>query len=365
MKTRIIQYLFLLFPVSLFGSDISGTITNANTHLPVEFATVYINGTTIGTLSDINGIFTLSYEHGSCQIVISHTSYQNKVIELNSDSVLSIQLVPKIIQIQQASIKSQNLRNQNLKYFEDIFLGSDFWGKNATIKNDSVITFIVEYYDEKTTDINLIGKPKYFEVQTSAPLIIDMPKLGYILEYDLVRFSEKYNSDLDAKTISSLGYYYFKPVEPISKKHLKKYTKNRHMAYYNSTMHLIRSLYANKLSKNGYLLYQVDTSKSSMHVTNNPFDFEDCNCLKYFSNEACLTGLKGYEFIIKYYGIDYPINVAGYKSSGKPSKDSYLFILNDSCTIRKDGTLPGGQIVFSNSMVKKRIGASLPSDYAP
>ena len=39
-----------------------------------------------------------------------------------------------------------------------------------------------------------------------------------------------------------------------------------------------------------------------------------------------------------------------------------LYIIKDTCTIREDGSLPGGEMIFEGGMVNKRIGAALPYD---
>lgn len=366
MKTSVLQILLIFFTVNLSGYQISGRLTDAKSGLVIEYATIYINGTSIGTISDTAGFFRLEYAFRTCQLVASHTSYQSKMIslELSSNIDLNIQLFPRTIHIQQVSVEAKNRRDINMEYFKKKFLGDDFWGENANIKNDSVISFITEYSDKDLLNNDLDGQFKHFEVLTSARLIIDLNKLGYQLEYDLVRFIEQYNNDLNKKTISMLGYSYYRPIELESKQQARKINKNRLKAYYNSPMHFLRSLYENTLAENGYLLYQVNRVDSINIIFRRLFRFENCNCLSYQGDEVCLSGFNGEKFFIEYYHYkNHPLNIKQRDLHMVSVNYSELFILDDSCIIRKEGTLPGGQMVFNNDLAVKRIGASLPSNF--
>ena len=47
------------------------------------------------------------------------------------------------------------------------------------------------------------------------------------------------------------------------------------------------------------------------------------------------------------------------------TKQSDIFFQTDSCTIRRDGTLPDNSTMFGGAMGEKQIGASLPANYFP
>ena len=56
-----IWLIYIILPIQAFSQyTITGTIADSLTHLPIEYATVYINGTTIGTISDTSGNFYLN-----------------------------------------------------------------------------------------------------------------------------------------------------------------------------------------------------------------------------------------------------------------------------------------------------------------
>jgi len=357
---------FLLCPIQLFCQNISGTITDSKTNLPIEFATVYINGTTIGTISDKNGNFTIGKFSLPCQMVVSHISYIPIVIPLDENSHLNpgITLNPRVIELGQVSVKEQNRRKENIKQFKDEFFGVDVWGRNVILKNENDLIFKTEYFEENDSNAELIENQKSFNVESKAPLKIALPLLGYDLQVDLIKFSKHYNPALNSYEINILGYYFFKPFEPNSKIKVNKYNRNRLDAYYNSSQHFCRSLYDNKLRENGYLVFEF-LKNDDPKVQRIRKEFKLDSCLIYNGVEANITGLKNRNFFLNYYynRRGYPINLNNRNEGEK--KMSRIYFLYDECIIRKDGTRPGESITFGGSIALKRIGSYLPSDYYP
>ncbi len=357
---------FFIFPIQLFCQNLTGSIIDKITNQPVEFATVYINGTTIGTISDKNGNFSLEKLTFPCEIVVSHISYIPIIFPLkeNSNYNYKITLNQRLIELGQVSVKEQNLRDENIKQFCMEFLGTDVWGRNAKLENEDELIFMTEYFDENAPNGELIGKQKSFIVESSAPLKISMPLLGYDLQFDLIKFSKSFNSEFGKYEIHILGYYYFMPFERNSKIKTKKFKRNRLDVYYNSAQHFCRSLYDKKLSENGYLVFEfIEPNEGEVAWIRKEFKLD--SCLVYKNDEAVVKGLKNRNFYLNYYydHRGFPLNLNNrYERDRKMSK---IYFLNDNCLIRKDGTRPGESITFGASLSEKRVGATLPSDYYP
>jgi hypothetical protein len=368
-KLRILWLFVLISPLYVWSQNITGTINDSLTNRHVEFAAVYVNGTTIGTVSDKNGTFSLQLQtiNFPCQIIVSHVSYRTKVISIDENSILNltISVAPKIIELNQVTIMNKSLRNENIEHFKAIFLGSDKWGKNAILTNDSVLVFKVEYFcNTDTCPPGLIGKPKIFKVESTAPIQIDLPLLGYDLRYDLVNFDEEFNPDLNAYFIHTLGYYFYKTKEAGSKAKENKYKRNRLKAYYYSPQHFTRSLYSQKLPENGYYVYEIVHSDVTNKILINKYIPD--SCLTYTSEGAIIKGLSKHCFYINYYSDfrDFPINMSK-TTFYDQSNYSEIYFLHDTCVIRKDGTRPENSIVFGPGIGSKRVGATLPNDYEP
>jgi hypothetical protein len=76
--------LFLILPIALLAQQgvIQGRVYNANNNEPVEFATVAIFGTTIGSISDLDGNFLFTgLEPGYVQVRISSIGFEPYVSE--------------------------------------------------------------------------------------------------------------------------------------------------------------------------------------------------------------------------------------------------------------------------------------------
>jgi len=356
-----------LIPLIVSGQTINGTVKDSTTGKPIDFATIYVSGTTHGTLSGKDGKFSLPFHDviPPFQLVISHVSYTNKVIQISdvTDLNLNISLSPKVVEIHQVSVVEKGFRKFNVRHFENIFLGADSWGRNANLKNDSVLIFETEYFEGDTMKQRRTGKMKSFRVRSDVPLQIELPALGYDLQIDLIHFSEKYVSESNSYLISSLGYFYYKPRETYTKHQENRYDFNRLKAYYFSPMHFTRSLFENNLAENGYKVFT-----SNYSVGNRSFEKTRLNpdsCVTFTADSALVTGLNNRCFYVDYYcdGKGFPSQAESKKYIEIRYSDICFF--SDTCIIRKDGTRPGSSIVFGPGLGSKRIGAMLPGNYQP
>lgn len=87
----------LLFFAVLFVSGLSAqrTITGViidDTQVPLIGANVLVKGTTVGTIADIDGSYTLEVPPGYTTLVISYTGYITQEVELGSDNEVNITL---------------------------------------------------------------------------------------------------------------------------------------------------------------------------------------------------------------------------------------------------------------------------------
>jgi hypothetical protein len=364
---RNLWILLLFAPYYGYCQNVTGKIMDGLSQNGVEFATVYVSGTTIGTISDRNGDFSLQLQGIilPCQLVISHVSYRSQVLQISGekDFQLSITVFPKVVEIAQVDIVQKGFRKDNIRHFVSVFLGNDVWGRSAILKNDSMLIFNVEYFDENDEDQRLKGELKSFSVKSLAPLDINLPKLGYDLQLDLISFTENYNPDTRGYLISSLGTYYFKPKPLHPGLVANRIKRNRLEAYYYSPMHFTRALYDKKLHENGYDVNEVVLLPGKEEVRT--VDLNPDSCMVFNADTAVITGLKDHCFRIYYYSTTggFPVNRDVERFD--VVKRSSISFLHDSCVIRKDGTRSRESIVFGPGIGDKRIGAMLPSDYKP
>jgi hypothetical protein len=323
-------------------------------------------------------------------LVVSHVGYYHYSTSLNDTitKYFDLKLTKRNVVLSEVDVLDVNLRNKNMKFFQQMFLGQDVWGKYASIENDEVLSFYRKYIskpipnffnsnlkvEEEDADLNtidttvtnkIIKKTIEYRAYANEPLIVGLPLLGYELNVNLNNFVWSKDSISGKTHCSILGYYFFRQKPYESKRDSIRIKKNRMKAYYHSPVHFGRSLYDNKLAENGYEVYvqKFDTLKEKNSWIKFPID----SVVNVDNNYACIVGLKDENLKIFYYQDrkDLPLNLKTEKVKNKKCFYSTLNFISDTCFVRKDGTVPNNSILFGPPISNKRIGAMLPDNYMP
>ncbi len=114
--------LAVLLPMLTYSQNgtIKGTIINAKTNEPIEFAGIQVQGTTLGTTSQENGFFELTnVEPGFVRLIVSFIGFQTTVsseiqVQGNQTSFIQINLPESSLQLQEVSVRP----NYNVKRIE-------------------------------------------------------------------------------------------------------------------------------------------------------------------------------------------------------------------------------------------------------
>ena len=390
MKQLYFIIISLVFSYNLYAQlTISGTVSNVNKQ-NIPFATIYVDGSTSGTISNENGEFSLDILELPCNIIVSHLGYKTKSLTLKTpvQKLQQVTLKHKEFIIGDVTVKDINERNNNLAFFREQFLGSDYWAENAEILNNDALLFekkysFKEYYiseNYRSAFISKMGKaivswandstsahikyPTEFTTKSGEALKVYAPKLGYIIHIDLQSFSYTFKNEQQAGICNILGHYYFIDSLPKAKHKQKKIYKNRKRAYYNSRHHFCTSLYTNSLNENGYVIVKRATNDSTganKLITTNLYQFATMQ-----KQQLALKNLENETFNILYYGKENgtPINTNNSKRGITPVQSEVTFTKNE-CIIRKNGTIPDNSIIFSPVIGNKKVAAMLPANYKP
>lgn len=365
----VIAFASLCIPVAVHGQNtITGTVLDSLTQERLQYATVYINGTTKGTVTDADGHFELKDVSYPATVVFSFVGYKPQAHDIvRNPGHLSIELKPNI-DLPEVVITGKKVKRKDLSYFKSMFLGDDRWGRHATIRNENVIMIENTHYTRKVA-VNDIGyevdeKVSVFNAWASEPLIIDLPLLGYVLYVDLVYFTVEH---IGGNTLCDmLGYFYYKPYTIGKESKLVSFEKNRRQAYYNSSQHFLRSVYENRLEENGYILAMADNSTIIRLdiIKYNPIGIEKYSDIIEDSIMQ-IHGLKDKRLKILYYHKydDTPLNLKKNKTTLYPFSESGITFMKDTCVFYKDGIVIDNNIRFMGEMSEKRVGACLPDDY--
>lgn len=206
-------------------------------------ASVYLNNTTLGTITKDNGSFSITIPEGNFELIISHIGYKTRKEEfniVNFESSLRFVMIPETNILDEVVLKPTIYNKDwyhNLAVFKNTFLGRTQLAATCELLNPKVLHFEVNKKNGALTAL------------TREPLKIKHKGLGYIIEYDLVDYL------LLNRKLTYLGYSKYQEL-PGGKSKQRRWKKNRLKAYLGSRMHFVRSMRAKKLNEAGYFIDQ-------------------------------------------------------------------------------------------------------------
>ncbi|MEZ5196407.1 MAG: carboxypeptidase-like regulatory domain-containing protein [Bacteroidales bacterium] len=106
--------LTVFFSNHLLCQNVKGYVYNIVNYKPIENVNIYIPNSNIGTSTDKLGYFELTNNENLINLIISHISYENKKIEINTNSKIDtivILLNPISIELQESVINA-NVENE-------------------------------------------------------------------------------------------------------------------------------------------------------------------------------------------------------------------------------------------------------------
>jgi CarboxypepD_reg-like domain len=241
----------------------SGKITDSATSLPLTGASVFCQNTTLGTISNSEGGFSLNLPNGGYDMIVSYTGYETQVIRISNSHAanLSIVMKQKDKSLQEVAVVGTNEVADGLakygKFFTDNFLGSDTNAARTKIQNPEALQF---YFRKKTNRL---------KVRAKEDLIIINEALGYKIKFQLDSFAHEYNNGISVYT----GFPFYEELPGTDEQKLL-WKQNREKAYKGSRLHFVRSWYAHNLEKDGFALEKVDSASKTLKTTpiENPYD---------------------------------------------------------------------------------------------
>jgi hypothetical protein len=242
---------------------VSGMVTDANSNMPLQAASVFAQNTTTGTVTDASGKFTLQLANGGYDLIISFTGYEtyNKRISTNDDADkhLLVQLKPKEKSLEEVSIKSNNEVKDGWQQYGNFFT-EQFIGKTAnssvcSIKNKEVLKF---YFSKKRNRLKVLA---------DEPLLIENPALGYVIKYTLDSFTYDYTNT----NSQYAGYPLFEEMATTDEALKSSWVAARKKAYQGSILHFMRSIYQQQLKQNGFeiqFLVKINNADTGIRLGN-------------------------------------------------------------------------------------------------
>jgi CarboxypepD_reg-like domain len=243
-----IQLLILLcgFSItSLAQFVITGTVMDSSSREPLAKASVFCQNTTLGTVTNKEGEFSLSLKSGGYDLIFSYTGYQTQTVRVTENNKLEILLIKEDKSLGEVVLSNSNEVKDGWEKYGDFFIknfiGSTPNAGQCTLLNPEVLKF---YYYKRSNKLKVL---------TTDAILISNNALGYNLRYQLDSFVYYYNTNINLYR----GYCLFTEMEG-SDSLKNSWTKKRANAYYGSKLHFMRSYYDSTLVEDGWLVDLLD-----------------------------------------------------------------------------------------------------------
>ncbi len=216
---------------------LNGSVLGADNKEPIASANVYLSNSSVGTITNEKGQFTISpFPSGRYDLVVSCIGYVTQVITISSTQLppsLTVLLKPNVEELQEVIVEpyEKNGWEKWGSFFIEHFIGTSAYASQCKLLNKDVIKF---RFNKKANTLKAMAYEQ---------LVVENEALGYVLKYDLTRFDFNFTT----RVFLYQGYPLFQEMETKRNGVQRRWEKKREDAYYGSMMHFMRSLFQNKL----------------------------------------------------------------------------------------------------------------------
>jgi hypothetical protein len=151
MKHLITCLLFVGLLINAHGQQLNGTVKDASTKEPIAFVSITVKGTSIGTVTNEQGEFSINSSLPA-KLIVSHLSYGQKEIEVRDGALISIALKQEPTQLPEVTVGNPALaiirstvarvaKIARIEYFPRVF------SRRLTLETDKPNFFAESFFD--------------------------------------------------------------------------------------------------------------------------------------------------------------------------------------------------------------------------
>jgi hypothetical protein len=324
MKKIFLCVTILSLALTGWGQKIKGLVLDEETNAPIDYASVFFDGTFVGTTTDEDGGFELDVsKYKSRPLSISAVGYHSSTITaFKPGESIEVRLTPRVFQIDEVVVSTKSLvrkRKACMRIFKNEFIGLTSNARQCYILNEEDITF--NYGSDSDT----------LRAFASKPIHIRNLSLGYDISYHLDRFEY----DRRTRTTLFVGNIIFNHDLSEDKDSLQRYKSRRAFAYAGSSMHFFRALWAGSLESEGFFIsnYKSEQVLQSEYIVS--------------------QDIQGRKFLI--YNEDIKIDYY--------NQISYISFREFQVYFEEDGYFNPLPIVWTGKMSEQRVADFLPYEY--
>ncbi|MFM7671517.1 MAG: carboxypeptidase-like regulatory domain-containing protein [Bacteroidota bacterium] len=351
-----LRYLLSFFLLGLSLSSVSqytitGRVVDSASQKPLFRASVFCQGTTLGTSTDKDGYFQLTLRTGGYDLTISYIGYAPSVIRVNESTKLTVELVKKDNSLTEVILKSSNEVADGWEKYGDFFraqfIGESNLARSCVIRNPEVLRFL--FYK----------KSNRLKVLADEPLLVVNPALGYEIRYQLDSFVYYYNTQY----FLYRGYSFYTELSGDDSSR-SQWARNRQFAYRGSRLQFMHNYYDSTLQENGWVVDLLEQNSEIKFAKIDPYDTtyyvmpDSTGEMEiWFPRKVSITYLKRSPELEYLKTMKLP--------KGTPYLISYID-LKDPILVRANGYFYNqSNWIQQGYWVWKNLGDQLPNDYEP
>lgn len=240
---------------------VTGRVVDRETQEPLPFANVFIDNSTLGIATDLDGRFKIdNIPDIGFNLVVSYVGYKSKTIPFNykqqvenRNFIIEMEIDPIALEAIQVIGKSRKRKSKEerrlYKRFEDEFLGRSENAKECTIVNPEVL------------DFEILDSLDNYKVTAEDMLYIENRALGFRIGYLLEEFR------FISGTKVNIGSAQFRELEPKSRRQYRRWEEARETAYNGSVLHFLNALIMGRLDREGFRLNVVNYDSVTSEYT--------------------------------------------------------------------------------------------------
>lgn len=221
MQKNVLFALLLLIPFGVFSQNfIQGRLLDSISKSPVVFASIVLNGSSKGVISNEDGSFRIpvQFKNEYDELIILSMGYESLVVSMENlleDTINTVYLVPKTIELQEATVigyrnnlTAKRIVRKAIRAIPDNFSTNPF----------SIVGYYRDYQKDNSTYVNL--NEAIVEIQDKGFGKRDLKTTDFSI-YQLVK-----NQDFPRDSISSRSYDYVEGSKVLEKGTLPAYNGN-------------------------------------------------------------------------------------------------------------------------------------------
>jgi hypothetical protein len=225
-----------------------GTVLNGETELPLSKSSVYINSSTLGTVTDDSGRFSLWIpDPGYYELIASYVGFESLSYPINVSAgniKVTFKLKRKEDVMRSVVVMDKDTKRKWMRIFLDNFIGISLQATYCTLLNPDEVFFDAS---ERKGELDAFSY---------VPLEIENKLYGYRIYFQL----EAFHFDRVQQQTYFYGYTRYEEMKD-SGEVPKRYLRNRERYYRGSTLNFYHSLLDGKLKENHFSVFLQHSEK--------------------------------------------------------------------------------------------------------